>query len=312
MTNINDLYEQVTNKIIADLEKGELTWRKPWNAENLTGHVMRPLRACDIPYTGINTIMLWAAAADMGYLSPYWMTFKQAQDMKAHVRKGEKSTPIVYADKIIREETGADGKERTQTIPFLKKYAVFNADQIEGLPEAFYKRPEPPVEINPEQRIEELEKFFRETKAEITTGAKAVYYRTPDRIEMPPFECFDDATSYYGTLAHEMTHWTGHPKRLSRTFNSKAWGDEGYAKEELVAELGACFLAADLGFEPVTREEHAAYIQNWLKVLKGDKRFIFHAAALAQRAVEYVKGLQQEAPSEAVTHRPSVTPGPKM
>lgn len=309
MSNINDLYEQVTNKIIADLEKGELTWRKPWSDENLNGNVMRPLRSCDIPYTGINTLLLWIVAEEKGYRSPYWMTFKQALDMKAHVRKGEKSATVVYADTMVKEETDPDGVANLHKIPFLKKYAVFNADQIDGLPEAFYKRPEPPENINPEQRIEALEKFFRQTKAEITTGARAVYYPTPDRIEMPPFECFDDAASYYGTLAHELTHWTGHPKRLSREFNSKTDNKEGYAKEELVAELGACFLAADLGFEPVTREEHAAYIQHWLKVLHNDKRFIFHAAALAQRAVEYVNGLQPEPATDAAAAPPPVTPG---
>jgi len=192
----------------------------------------------------------------------------------------------------------------THMIPFLKQYAVFNAEQIEGLPAAFYKHPEPPADINPEQRIEALETFFRETKAEIVTGKEAAYFLDRDRIEMPPFECFDSAVDYYATLSHELTHWVGHPSRLNREFNSKAGNKEGYAKEELVAELGACFLAADLGFEPTLREDHAAYIQNWLKVLKGDKQFIFRAAAHAQRAVEYVKGLQPEASREDATVRP--------
>lgn len=308
MSNINDLYEQVTNKIIADLEKGELTWRKPWNSDNLSGFAMRPLRACDIPYTGINTLLLWIVAEEKGYRSPYWMTFKQALDMKAHVRKGEKSATVVYTDTMVREERDADGVANLHKIPFLKKYAVFNADQIDGLPEAFYKSPEPPASTNPEQRIEVLERFFRETKAKIVTGGKASYSPFLDRIQMPPFECFDDAASYYGTLAHETIHWVGHPSRLNREFNSKSGNKEGYAKEELIAELGACFLAADLGFEPVTREEHAAYIQSWLKILHNDKRFIFHAAALAQRAVEYVNGLQEEAPSEDARVRPKGGP----
>lgn len=293
MLKSNDIYSSITQKIINDLEKGELTWRKPWNSENLSGNVMLPLRWNKIPYTGINTIMLWATAADKGYSSPYWMTFKQAIDLKAHVRKGEKGTTVVYADKIIKDEKKEDGTLSINHIPFLKLYTVFNTSQLEGLPEHFNKLPEPTI-INPEKRIEETEHFFKETKAEIFTGIKAAYYEHADRIEMPPFECFNNAASYYGTLAHEVTHWTKHTSRLNRDFNRKKWGDEGYAKEELVAELGACFLGAVLGFEPVTKEDHAAYIQSWLKVLKNDNRFIIHAASQAQKAVEYMNELQNK------------------
>ncbi len=293
MLKSNDIYSSITQKIINDLEKGELTWRKPWNAENLTGNVMLPLRWNDIPYTGINTIMLWATAADKGFSSPYWMTYKQALDMKAHVRKGEKGATVVYADKIIKDETKEDGTTGINRIPFLKLYTVFNASQLEGLPESYYKLPEPTI-VNTENRSEEIEQFFKETKAEIFTGSKAAYYEHADRIEMPPFECFNNAASYYGTLAHEVTHWTKHTSRLNRDFNRKKWGDEGYAKEELVAELGSCFLGAVLGFEPVTKEDHSAYIQSWLKVLKNDNRFIIHAASQAQKAVEYITGMQSK------------------
>ncbi len=166
------------------------------------------------------------------------------------------------------------------------------------------------TKVNPEQRIEELERFFRQTKAEIVTGVDAKYSLTLDRIEMLPFACFNNAASYYATLSHELTHWTAHPGHLSRSFNGKAFGDEGYAKEELVAELGACFLAADLGFELVAQEEHAAYIQLWLKVLRNDMRFIFSAAAHAQRAVEYVQPLRVEAVSASAADTPSGTGAP--
>lgn len=286
-----DLYARITQKIIDDLEKGELTWRKPWSSENLSANVMRPLRCNDVPYTGINTIMLWASAAERGYSSPYWMTFKQAADMKAHVKKGEKGSPVVYADVIEKEEINTEGKTELQKIPFLKQYTVFNACQVEGLPDAFYNTPKP-AEPNPEQRIAELEQFFANTKAKIVTGTEAAYYLIADRIEMPPFECFNNAAAYYATLSHELTHWTRHPTRLNRDFNRKKWGDEGYAKEELVAELGSCFLAADLGIAPIPQEQHAAYIQSWLKALKDDKRFIFQAASFAQKAVEYTQSLQ--------------------
>lgn len=289
-----DIYETITQKIIDDLEKGELTWRKPWNSEGLGGNVHRPLRWNNIPYTGINTIMLWATAAEKGFLSPYWMTFKQAIDLKAHVRKGETGTHVVYADKIVREEKKDDGSTDRQQIPFLKLYTVFNASQIEGLPDTFIKQPEI-VNINPETRIEEYDRFFTNTKANIFTGSMAAYIPSTDRIEMPPFERFESASTYYATLAHELTHWTCHPNRLARDFNAKRYGDAGYAKEELVAELGACFLGADLGFQPVTPEDHSAYIQAWLGVLKNDKRFIFHAASHAQKAVEYVAALQKPA-----------------
>ena len=284
----SDIYARITNKIVADLEQGQLTWRKPWNAEHLAGNVTRPLRWNDEPYTGINTLVLWATAAEKGYAHPHWMTFKQATDMKANVRKGEKGAQVVYASKLTKEEEGQDGEVKTRGIPFLKCYTVFNVSQIEGLPEGFYKLSEPKV-TNPETRNAELEQFFAQTKADIYTGHEASYSVATDRIQMPPFESFETATSYYATLAHELTHWTKHPKRLDRDFGRKRFGDEGYAKEELVAELGACFLAADLGFEPVPEERHAAYIQNWLEVLQNNKRFIFSAASYAHRAIEYIK-----------------------
>lgn len=291
MTVTNDIYSRITQKIIDDLEQGELTWRKPWSDANLASHVMRPLRWNDQPYSGINTIMLWSTAVEKGYTSPYWMTYKQASDMKANVRKGEKGSFVVYADKFEKEDKDTDGNTTIQKIPFLKQYVVFNASQIEGLPEGFYQLPEPKT-VNPEQRDEALDRFFKHTRAEIIMGSKAAYSISTDRIEMPPFECFHTAAGYYATLAHELTHWTRHPLRLNREFNRKKWGDEGYAKEELVAELGACFLGADLGFTPKDKGDHAAYIQSWLTVLKNDKRFIFQAASFAQRAVEYVTSLQ--------------------
>ena len=295
MQQSTDVYSHITQKIITDLEKGELTWRKPWSSANLTSHVMRPLRWNNIPYTGINTIMLWATAAERGYQSPYWMTFHQASDMKAYVRKGESATLVVYADKFEKAEKEADGSTSIQKIPYLKQYFVFNASQLEGLPKAFYELPAR-LPMNKEERSEALEQFFADTKAQVFTGSKAAYYLGTDQIEMPPFESFNDAASYYATYAHELTHWTRHVNRLNRDFNRKKWGDDGYAKEELVAELGACFLGADLGFEPIPKENHAAYIQSWLTILKNDKRFIFQAASFAQRAVAYVTTLQ---PSEA-------------
>ncbi|WP_077920563.1 ArdC family protein [Spirosoma sp. 209] len=287
----NDLYARVTGKIMADLENGHLTWRKPWQAEHMAGHVMRPLRWNDIPYQGVNTLLLWGTAAEQGYTSPYWMTYRQAIELKANVRKGEKATQIVYADKFTVEDKNDNGETVLSQIPFLKPYAVFNADQIDGLSDEFYKKPEP-VKAAAPSRNAQLEAFFAQTKADIRTGWDASYFITMDRVQMPPFESFESPESYYAVLAHEITHWTRHPSRLNRDLGRKVYGDEGYAKEELVAELGACFLAADLGFEPMPEARHAAYIQSWLKALQDDKRFIFQAASHAQKAVEYLHILQ--------------------
>ncbi|MFN8343979.1 MAG: zincin-like metallopeptidase domain-containing protein [Spirosomataceae bacterium] len=284
----SDIYARVTNKILSDLEQGNLTWRKPWNNEHLARQVMRPLRWNNIPYTGINTLVLWGTAAEKGYVLPYWMTFKQATDLKANVRKGEKGEQVVYADKMVREEETPDGDTNSRRIPFLKTYTVFNTSQIEGLPASYYSVPETVIPAHALQRVESLESFFAQTKADIYTGTKASYNQLTDRIQMPPLESFETATDYYATLAHELTHWTKHPARLHRDMGRKQVGDEGYAKEELVAELGACFLGADLGFEPMPEAQHAAYIQSWLQVLKDDKRFIFSAASHAQKAVEYI------------------------
>ncbi|RMG58382.1 MAG: DUF1738 domain-containing protein [Bacteroidetes bacterium] len=286
-----DVYQKVTNKIIADLEKGELTWLKPWSAGNLEGRIVKPLRHNGMAYSGINVLMLWGAALEAGYSSPYWMTFKQAKTLGAHVKKGERGNPVVYANTITKTEEQEDGSPEERTIPFMKAYTVFNVEQIEGLPDHFYAKPEPV--IDEAQRIAHAEDFFTATRADIRHGGNRAYYAGgSDHVQMPPFECFHSPESYYATLAHELTHWTKHPKRLDREFGRKKWGDEGYAREELVAELGAAFLCADLGLTPEAGEDHAAYIQSWLKVLKNDKRAIFSAAAHAQRAADFLHSCQ--------------------
>jgi antirestriction protein ArdC len=240
--------------------------------------------------------MLWAAAMEKGYAAPIWMTFKQALEFNAHVRKGEQGSLVVYADKITRTETiEATGEEAARAIPFMKGYTVFNVEQIDGLPSHFYAKPEPKGETVP--RIERAESFFAATRAQIVHGgSRACYVTRTDSIHMPCIDCFRDAESYYATLAHEATHWTAHPSRLAREFGRKRWGDEGYAMEELVAELGSVFLSADLDLTPETREDHAAYIASWIEVLKNDKRAIFTAASHAQRAADFLHGAQ---PAEA-------------
>jgi antirestriction protein ArdC len=220
------------------------------------------------------------------------MTFKQALELGGHVRKGEHGSLVVYADRISRTERDeATGEEAEREIPFLKGYTVFNVEQVEGLPQHFYAVAEPRLEEV--ARNVQADAFFVATHADIRHGGDRAYYTmAEDRVQMPPFEAFRDAESYYATLAHELTHWTRHPLRLEREFGRKRWGDEGYAMEELVAELGAAFLSADLGLTPEPRADHAAYIGSWLEVLKNDKRAIFAAASHAQRAADFLHGLQ--------------------
>jgi antirestriction protein ArdC len=227
------------------------------------------------------------------------MTFKQALELKAHVRKGEQGSLVVYANKIIRTETDqATGEESEHAIPFMKGYTVFNVEQIEGLPEHYHGKPE--VRTDSVQRIAHAEDFFAATGANVVHGgSRACYIPSTDNIHMPCIDFFRDAESYYAVRAHETTHWTRHCSRLDREFGRKRFGDEGYAMEELVAELGSAFLSADLELTPEVREDHAAYIASWIKILKNDKRAIFTAASHAQRATDFLNGLQRPSSLEA-------------
>jgi antirestriction protein ArdC len=290
-TSRTDLYTRVTNAILADLERGVRPWLKPWNAEHAAGRITRPLRAGGQPYKGINVLMLWASAMEQGFRSPIWMTYRQAKELKGNVRKDSKGTLVVYADRITKTEADDNGEETGRDIFFMKGYTVFNVEQIEGLPPHFYATESTPA--GPILRIEAADQFFVHTGADIRHGGDHAYYAPgPDYIQMPRFESFRDAESFFATLGHEVVHWTKHPTRLDRDLGRKTFGDEGYAREELVAEIGAAFLCCDLGITPEPREDHASYLGHWLAVLKQDKRAIFQAAAHAQRAVDYLNGLQ--------------------
>jgi antirestriction protein ArdC len=294
-----DVYQKITDQIVSELEQGVRPWFKPWNAEHAPGRITFPLRSNGIPYRGINVLMLWSEAIEKGYASPIWMTFKQALDLKAIVRKGEHGCLVVYADKIVRTETdAATGEEAERAIPFMKGYTVFNTEQIEGLPEHYYAKPAPHSETV--QRIERAESFFAATGAKVVHGgSRACYVPSTDNVHMPCIDFFRNSESYYATLAHETTHWTRHPSRLDRAFGRQRFGDEGYAMEELVAELGSAFLSADLELTPEVREDHAAYLASWIKVLKDDKRAIFSAASHAQRAADFLHGLQKSVSAQA-------------
>ena len=285
-----DVYARVTDKIVGDLEHGVRPWMKPWSGANASAHVVMPLRHCGTPYRGINILLLWGEAMAKGYESSKWMTFQQARQLGAHVRKGEHGSLVVYANKITKTEDDDAGDEVERQIYYMKGYTVFNVEQIDGLPAQYYLRPEPRGEKM--QLIESAERFFDSTGALIQHGGIRAYYAPgPDVIRLPHPEAFKDAESYAATKAHELIHFSGHASRLNREFG-KRFGDEAYAREELVAELGAAFLCVALGITPELREDHASYLGHWLDILKTDRRAIFSAAAHAQRAVDFLSSLQ--------------------
>ena len=294
MSEKQDVYSRITNKIVADLEKGIKPWLQPWQAAHVAGPVSRPLRGVGIPYRGVNTLMLWATAMEKNYGCPIWLTYKQAQELGGQVRGGEKGALVVYASTYNKTTKDEKGEDVEAAIPFMKGYTVFNAEQIDNLPSHFYATIEPSHET-PLERIAHLENFFTATKADIRHGGNRAYYRIDhDFIQMPELQAFRDAESYYATAAHELCHWTRHKSRLDRDLGRKRFADAGYAMEELVAEIGAAFLCADLGLTPEPRPDHADYIGTWLQALKNDKRAIFSAAGHAQRAVDFLHGLQPQ------------------
>ena len=303
-----DVYTRVTQKIVADLEQGVRPWLRPWSAEHAAGKISRPLRHNGTPYAGVNVLMLWMEATAKGYTAPIWMTYNQAKELGAQVKKGEHGSLVVYANTFTKTETNQEtGQDEEHEIPFMKPYTVFNVEQIEGLPAHYYATTTQPT-LSQAERNARMEAFFAAIHADIRHGGNRAFYAIgPDHIQMPPFEFFKDPESYYATLAHESTHWTRHPSRLDRDLGRKKWGDAGYAMEELVAEIGSAFVCAQLGLTPEVREDHAAYIETWLTALKGDKRAIFTAASHAQKAADFLLD-RQPAPAPEPETAPKRTP----
>lgn len=285
-----DLYETVTASIISAIEAGCAPWRAPWTgSKSGTGF---PKRANGERYRGINVLMLWLEASERGYASPFWMTYKQAQNLGAQVKKGAKSTTVVKYGTFEREDKDTG---ETHALPYAKAYRVFNADQIEGLAAEFYGSPiEAPRDLGTVSDPV-LDAFFAATGARIETSddPRAYYNPLVDLIHMPKIETFHSAGGFYATLAHETTHWTGHSSRLDRL--SQGRDKAAYAFEELVAEIGACLLCAELGLTP-DFEQSGAYIAGWLEALQNDKRHIFKAASAAQRAFDLI--LDRASPAE--------------
>jgi antirestriction protein ArdC len=283
-----DLYQAVTDRIVAALEAGTRPWQKRWN--NVAGSPGGlQLRSNGAEYRGINQLLLSLTSMECGYGSPYWLTFKQALELGGNVRKGERSTEIVFYKKLTVEDRDApEGEGREKQIPMLRSYRVFNADQCEGLPERYSAKLEPVTVADTKKRDEAAEAALRSSGAEIREGGnRACYSPGHDVVLMPTFAQFLDVGAYLATLAHELTHWTGHKSRLDR-LKLTPFGTPEYAREELVAEIGSAFVCARLGIAGEHIDNHAAYLASWLKVLRGDKRAIFKAAALAQTAADLV------------------------
>jgi len=283
-TEKRDVYARVTDQIITAIEQGAGTWRMPWHTSGR--FAFSPINvASKKPYRGINTVCLWAAAQSKGYESGEWATYQQWQDRGAQVRKGEKSTLVVFW-KFANEsrESQDDGEQPANgsRLLFTRGYSVFNAAQVDG----YTLRAEREVPIP--KRIAHADAFFASVGADLRHGGNQAFYSpATDHIQMPPFEAFRDSLSYYATLAHEHTHWTASAARCNRELG-KRFGDNAYAAEELIAELGAAFTCAHLGLSTEPRADHAQYIQSWLRVLKADKRAIFTAASKAQQACDWL------------------------
>lgn len=290
-----DVYARITNRIVKDLEKGVRPWMKPWKTAHTEGRITRPLRHNGTPYSGMNVLLLWSEAVARGFTSPMWMTFRQALQLGAAVRKGETGATVVFASRYTKAEVDGNGSEIDREIPFLKAYSVFNVAQIDGLPDDYYDAAVPISD--PVERIAGADRFFKNTGAVIRHGGNQAFFSpASDHIQMPPFESFRDAESYYATLSHEVTHWTSNSARVGRDLSQYAKDRSERSREELIAELGSCFLCADLNIAPEhePRPDHASYLASWLSVISGDKRAIFQAAAHAQRAVNYLHGLQPQ------------------
>jgi antirestriction protein ArdC len=288
----NDLHSDITSQLVAAIEANPSAPGLPW-------HVNGPLRLpanarTGRPYSGINVLTLWVAAARHGYLHPVWATYKQWAELGAQVRRGERGTTIVFYLEYEPASSPLDPTPDPRRV--LRASSVFCADQLSGVVPPTSPLP---LEASGAGTVSHLETFVHNTRADVRErGDGGAYYnRSGDCISMPPRESFVGTStmtpteSFYGVLAHELCHWTGAPHRLDRKFGDR-FGDERYAVEELVAEIGSAFLCAELGITLALRPDHAKYLSSWLRILKSDSRAIFTAASQASLAVGYLKALQ--------------------
>jgi antirestriction protein ArdC len=283
---MKDTYQSVTNTIIAALEAGTPPWVCPWNKAQ--GSLAPANLSTGRAYRGINVLLLNVQAMSRGYATNRWMTYSQARAIGACVRKGETGTGIVFFKLLERDDDGhaaANDEGSRKVIPLLRSFTVFNASQIEGLPEAL-KPSQPPIEEW--VPIGAADALLSRSGAVIRHGGDRAYYRpSDDVIQLPPPAAFDQSGSYYATALHELCHWSGAPDRCNRVLLDRQHIG-AYALEELIAEMGAAFLSSHCGLPGEL--QHASYIQSWLTALKNDKRLIFTAASLAQKAADYLIG----------------------
>jgi antirestriction protein ArdC len=291
--NRTEIETKVTDAVIARLEQGVAPWRRPWT----TAGWLPTSVATGKPYRGINSLLLSAVAEQSGYESPLWATFRQIDALGGKVVKGEKATPIVFW-KMLRKEEEVAGKVAVQTIPLMKYFNVFNIAQTEGvdLPSRFQTKREPVEVIDGVKQV--IDGYVDGPTLDHAPQGRAFYRPSEDRVVLPALEQFETAEGYAETLFHEFTHSTGHASRLDRFGKDNAeFGCEGYAKEELVAEMGAALLAATVGVN-ISLDNAASYVGNWLSTLKDDRSLIIKAAQQAQKAVDRIIGYDPAAEAE--------------
>jgi len=284
MSQQPDIYQDITDRIITYLEKGVIPWKVPlrtkganqWPSNRLTGD----------PYRGVNVFMLAVTTWAEGYTSSRWLTYRQAKELGGHVRKGEESTPIVFWKQYTKEDKDT-GKDKQ--IPVLRRYRVFNLDQCEGIDKPEEEKFEP-LDFTPIEAAERIVGGYLGRPSITHRGLQACYKPKLDEVVLPPPEIFTTREAYYGTLFHELSHSTGHSKRLDRGLdtNLTPFGHPDYSREELIAEMATAFLCGHAGIEPATVENAAAYLQSWIKKLKGDKRLIIQAAGKAKKATQWM------------------------
>ena len=284
-----DVYDVITARIMELLDKGIVPWRKPWRG----GRAGKPKNlASGKDYRGVNTFLLHCAGMAGGYDSPYWLTFNQAKERGGNVRKGEHGMPVVFWNWLEREKTDSQtGEAKTEEIPFLRYYTVFNVEQCDGIDCPKPDTQSVPLDFQPIAECETVVEGFTDKPGIEHDGAGRAFYRpSDDTVHMPESGRFDSAQAYYATLFHELAHSTGHGSRLGRTKDQKqaAFGSTDYGKEELVAEMGAAFLCGHCGIDGATIENAAAYIDGWRRAIRQDKKLVVHAAAQAQKAADYI------------------------
>lgn len=288
-----NLYDEVTARIVSELEAGHFPWVQPWGRTGGTGPGLPRNALTARSYSGVNVLILWRAVIEHGWPSQSWLTFRQAQEAGGCVRKGEHGVTVVYADRFTpeaeKERAAREGGD-PKAVPFLKRFTVFNVAQCEGLRPGLAADPAP----LPEREIVPVaEEVIAASGVDFRIGGtRAFYVPSLDFVQVPPQPAFYEQINYYRTCLHELTHATGHPARLARDLTN-SFGSKDYAREELIAEMGSAFLCAALGIVPTVR--HADYLASWLQVLREDNRAIFRAASGASKAADWLLARHREA-----------------